>query len=415
MKKTMKLCAGITFAGLLLSSGIARAEAEVVGQDLHLMSNQMFLEETLDDLKLSDIIKNKIPKKSNIVLRNIELDETSDRKMVALVEDQLIAQLVNSGYRVLERDENVIKRTLEERYSGGKFSLFKKDIKSSSGQSSEKMTVKAKKNQTEIVVDQMTSTKGDDYLVKTHLTGADYIISYRIQELGINYSDGDKNSVARSSIVRLHVRAENTRSGAIALASNIESKKTDMLSHDMVKTLKKYRYGQFYNGYPLANEKENTTYYYSNRRPFVELALMTAPAELDKELGPFSFRAIGIQAGKDRISIETTNYSKDEKFGTETQTLENKFTMLIFGREISSFDTQYGEFDTIVQVGLGNGNMNIKDGNKIESEEGLAFKGGIALETDLMWDFSAKIGAEAYVGDAGVLPSAFASIKYTFN
>lgn len=406
------ISAGIAALGLSLS---VAGNATEVGQDLYLMSNQVFLEETVDELDISKTIKNRIPKKSNIVLRNIELDETSDRKIIALVEDQLIAQLVNSGYRVLERDENVIKRTLEERYSGAKFSLFKKDIKSSDNQSSEKMTVKAKKNQTEITVDSLSTTNGDDYLVKTHLTGADYIISYRIQELGINYSDGDKNSVARSSIVRLHVRAENARTGAIVIADNIDSKKTDMLSRDMVKTLKKYRYGQFYNGYPLANEEENSNFYYSNRRPFIELALMTAPAELDKDLGPFSFRAIGIKSGKDRISIETTSYTKDEKVGGVTEELTNKFTMLIFGREFASFDTEYGEFDAVFQVGLGNGNMNIKDGNKIESNEGLAFKGGIAFETDLMWDFSAKIGAEAYTGESGILPSAYASIKYTFK
>lgn len=379
--------------------------------DLYLKSNQKFLEDTIGDLALVDAVKQVIPKSSSLVLRNIEEEGTTDKKIVALIEDQLISKLVSNGYQVLERDENAIRRTLEEKSAGKYFSLINKVISPEMPKSDIKVNTDLKGGSSKIQLQNVSIDDGSKHMVRTHLQGAAFIINYRVQELGINYTQEiGLSEVAskmqevtnRSAIIRMHVRIEKADTGRILLAENITNTKTDSLSKEMMKQLSNYKYSQFYNGYPTNNSDENNIYTYTIRRGYVEYGLFSMHSASSRTI-------VGLKSGKQRIGFEITSFSKD--FGGAAGVLANDFQMLIVNNEVGKIDTSFGNFSVVSEYGLGSGNMQLKT----KASSGTVIKAGIAMETDLIGNISGKVGLDVYAGEAGGIENIFGSITYNFN
>ena len=78
-------------------------------------SNQYFLEKTIDQLDVGKELEGRISPKYNIALLSIEDNLTLDKPIVAMIEDQIISSLIEGGYTVVERDDDVIQNLISER------------------------------------------------------------------------------------------------------------------------------------------------------------------------------------------------------------------------------------------------------------------------------------------------------------
>ena len=420
----MKKIISLALLGLVASASHAEKPNESnIG--LYMLSNKKVLEDTVGELELANLIRGKIPKSKKIALRNIELNGTSDKKITALVEDQLINQLVNAGYSVVERDDNALKHSIEEKAAGNNYAITASTIQTKKQNKdfieadkvvveftpeSEKTVSKDGLQISNINVNKDTSLK----LLRTHLAGADFIINYRIQELGVNYTqtkqqDYDDES-SRLAIARINFRAENAKTGVIVASNSLISAKSDIVSDFTKAQLASYEYSQFYNSYPTKNSFEDRLIDYSiepDYRWFIEYDFISSQEEGSK-LG------FGFKRGDYRLSVEKASFDVEEKIGGDEVTLSNEFIMFNAGYSLSNFETPVGEGILLVELGLGNGDMNLKDDDEVEDSKGFAAKAGIGVEIDIVWDISFKGGIDLYAGEAGVVEHANMGLIYTF-
>ena len=95
-------------------------------------SNPIKIEESAEKLEISDFFPPLIEKKINngtIAIRSIEsdLDDGLDASLRYLIEDNLIVNLIDNGYKVLERDPEILHNLYRE--SSDKFRLPKEVVK----------------------------------------------------------------------------------------------------------------------------------------------------------------------------------------------------------------------------------------------------------------------------------------------
>jgi len=204
-------------------------------------SNQYFLERTIDKLNIGDEIKGKIPKGSKVAFVSIETNETLDKPIIAMIEDQMIQSLVNSGFSVVERDEEAIQKLIRE--GKDKYSLTYEQ--STDGMMFEKVTG--------------DMVKPGVNFVETQLSSADYVISYRILEAGILYRKDidvvDSDFEKREGLVRLHIRIQGAQSGEVKYSANLTGKLEDKVRKEFVVPLASFHYSFFPYEYPLQPKK----------------------------------------------------------------------------------------------------------------------------------------------------------------
>ncbi len=410
MKKASRIIAGALALALTGGTvGTTFAEEIPTSQEIYKLTNQKFLEDTVSQLDVVGVIKGTIPKSSLLALRNMETEGTTDKKIVALVEDQLITQLVGAGYKVAERDDNAIRRALEERSAGRSYSLIRTDL-SKPQDPTKDISISEYSPSTKnskITVDRIKLEDNTSHMVRTHLQGADFIISYRIQELGINYTESlfeGKNDVSdRAAIARLHVRVESAVTGKIVKSENIEAYQVDQVSRELFATLAKYKFSQFHNGYPTNNPDEGRIYRYDNRQMYIEYAVIGSQDSADK------FQ-IGVKSGPNRLAIEKVDLTKEEDNKADV-TFDG--TLLVFGKDLGTIKSStWGDIDIIGELGLGEADA--QDDKGEANDENLGAKAGIGLESGLGWGFSAKAGLDLYATDAGAIENLYLSVLYSF-
>ena len=164
-------------------------------------SNQYFLEKTIDKMNLGEEIKDKIPNGSKVAFVSIEENETLDKPIIAMIEDQIVQSLVNNGFVVVQRDQDAIQKLIREK----KDNYFLTYEQSTNGMMFEKVS------------GEMLKT-GLNF-IETQLTSADYVILYRILEAGILYREDDdlKSSdiEIREGLVRLSVTIQGAQTGKL--------------------------------------------------------------------------------------------------------------------------------------------------------------------------------------------------------
>ena len=203
-------------------------------------SNQYFLEKTIDQLDVGKELEGRISPKYNIALLSIEDNLTLDKPIIAMIEDQIISSLIEGGYTIVERDEDVIQNLISERK--GVYSL------------------KFNNPSENITYDKITGdalTPGISFM-ETQLSSAGILISYRILETGIVYFDipDNKEYEKREAMVRLHIRVHKTRTGEIVHATNLTSTLSDTLRREFVNQLEAFHYSFFPYEYPLQENEE---------------------------------------------------------------------------------------------------------------------------------------------------------------
>lgn len=225
-------------------------------------SNQYVLEQTMSALNIGKVLKKKVSPNSKFILRSIERKVTLDEPIIAMIEDQAVTSLYNEGFKVLERDAHTIEHLVHE--SGKTFEVEKKF----------KPLIDTLK------VDELALKKSNGLVAPAHtyiqskLQSADYIISYRILEVGIRYNSLDDgfqwsdlskarwwfpwaypNEIERETMARLMIRVEDTHSSRIIYTNILESRKKDILEKGLADKLKDYHYN-FYA--PTGENKKNS-------------------------------------------------------------------------------------------------------------------------------------------------------------
>jgi hypothetical protein len=193
-------------------------------------SNQVFVEQTIANIKIADALKPSIPTGSKVAIVSMEDAYTRDVPIVAMIEDNLIQGLYNSGIQVMERDRDLIRWMVRERFKET-FSVVEGDLINSKDSVSRPYSMN---------------------ILKTQLTSVDYIVAYRVLECGLIYTNRDakQGMTTREGLVRLHVRVLSARTGQILFAKQLDGLYKDAIANELVSALKEFHYSFYSYQYP---------------------------------------------------------------------------------------------------------------------------------------------------------------------
>jgi hypothetical protein len=210
-------------------------------------SNQMFIENTIKKLDIGKEQDFSLLKNSKVILRSLETNQTLDYPLIAMIEDNLIRSLIKNKFQVLERDENAVKDMIEESQNS-KFSLLLQGGKEA-GRYYMEGTSKRGSQIIELKEESMP-------FLETRLSSADYMISYRVLECGLNYEEitNDNEKVKRNCLVRISIRVQRTSTGEIKYADTFEAKNSDIIEKSFVDPLSSFHYAFYSHKYPIQGE-----------------------------------------------------------------------------------------------------------------------------------------------------------------
>ena len=153
--------------------------------------------ELVKSLPIGQTLAGKIPSQSKVAVRSMELDETLDLPMIALIEDQIIQSLKKQGFSVLERDQNTLKQMIKE---GNSNSL---DL----------------------------CLPANQPLVQTQLASVDYILSYRLISFDL-WHEMESTGCLRNSNLEVNYRILDAKSGKIIYADTCQVQHSDFAKND---------------------------------------------------------------------------------------------------------------------------------------------------------------------------------------
>jgi len=210
-------------------------------------TNAVLIERTAKTLPIASALEGKVQTDENIIVVSLETRAIVDRPINYLIDDSLIAVLLKEGYRVLERDPDVLYHAGFERadgYAGIVPGTLPSDPLDAivQGMKREGMDPAA-------AAELYTALRDDyqDIRSAMALESADVIVAYRLLECGIHYEtedrkiearvDGEEKTKSRLEIdlarevrVRLFVRVIDARTGSIRIARTVETVDTDIQS-----------------------------------------------------------------------------------------------------------------------------------------------------------------------------------------
>ncbi|MFP4562445.1 MAG: hypothetical protein ACLFRY_03965 [Spirochaetia bacterium] len=210
-------------------------------------TNAVLIERTAKSLPLVSAFEGKVQTDENIIVVSLETKAIVDTPINYLIDDSLLAVLLKEGYRVLERDPDVLYHAGFERadgYAGTVPGTLPSDPLDAivQGMKREGMDPAA-------AAELYTALREDyqDIRSAMALESADVIVAYRLLECGIHYEtndriveervDGEEKTKSRLEIdlvrevrVRLFVRVIDARTGSIRIARIVETVDTDIKS-----------------------------------------------------------------------------------------------------------------------------------------------------------------------------------------
>ena len=262
-------------------------------------TNPVKIEESVKGLNIVDFVSGKITKSEPIILKSIEQPmfftgisngtkynistKALDWGTKYLIEDNLITSLLDNGFRVLERDPEVMESLFSE--SGERYALlnfeeiygFDKDNEDKS----EKKGIEISRDfLNELIKSKNVSDEKSEssrkYQLLTDLYSADKLLTYRVLECGIIYKniDMDLINVQRLARTRLHCRLENAKTGEILSSGIIENEIKDIIPRDKIKEYEEMHY-TFYN-----HSLPNMTGINKNKTPTIKSASSTPGVNL---------------------------------------------------------------------------------------------------------------------------------------
>ena len=267
-------------------------------------TNPVKIEEATYGLKVNDMIPSNLD--GTIAVRSIELDldDHLDMGVIYMIEDHLITNLINNKHKVLERDPEALSNLYRESSSN----YMKNNNKYSNSQASNSQNSESSEALNVIVnvsdknldsnSDELDKIKylDSDKLVGTDLSAADYMLSYRVLECGVIYTQLESenknknfNRLKRSARTRLHCRLTNTKTSEIVSAGIIENEITDIIHRDDIMDLEQISYQYYHHTLPLQDTRgltEDSGYaFIGESRPVQSAAKKPNPGSLLKAAG----------------------------------------------------------------------------------------------------------------------------------
>jgi hypothetical protein len=212
-------------------------------------TNASLIQKSIKDLNTLESLKSKINKSDKIVIVGVEDYKTGDYSLLATLEDEIIKEFVREGYKVLERDNDMVYRLFSEesknykhinRVKGAKYgvSAYSKNEDYNSYYLYGNSQASAASISSEI--------KNYDQEFQSSLQSADKIISYRVIESGIVYDYDEKEAkvaeVEREARTILEVRVTDAKTSEILSAITLDGKANDFVNSADVKALKEFSY-----------------------------------------------------------------------------------------------------------------------------------------------------------------------------
>jgi TolB-like protein len=227
-------------------------------------TNASLIQKSIKDLNTLESLKSKINKSDKIVIVGVEDYKTGDYSLLATLEDEIIKEFVSEGYKVLERDNDMVYRLFSEesknykhinRVKGAKYgvSAYSKNEDYNSYYLYGNSQASAASISSEI--------KNYDQEFQSSLQSADKIISYRVIESGIVYDYDEKEAkvaeVEREARTILEVRLTDAKTSEILSAITLDGKANDFVSTQDVAALKDFSYR--YYSHTLPKTRGNPT------------------------------------------------------------------------------------------------------------------------------------------------------------
>ena len=220
-------------------------------------TNASLIQKSIKDLNALENLKSKISKTDKITIVGVEDYKTSDYSLLATLEDEIIKEFVVQGYKVLERDNDMVYRLFSEESSNYKYinrvQSYNKsneyDLSGSSlfgsandGYSNAYLSGKEYSESASNSYSQQNYSQQ----YQSSLESADKIISYRVIESGIVYDYDEKDAqmgeVEREARTILEVRLTDAKTSEILSAITLDGKANDFVSTNDVDALKDFSY-----------------------------------------------------------------------------------------------------------------------------------------------------------------------------
>ena len=240
MKNTLNLFVFVLF----LSSCAVKAPTVTYEK-----TNASLIQKSIKDLNALENLKSKINKSDKIAIVGVEDYKTGDYSLLATLEDEIIKEFVSEGYKVLERDNDMVYRLFSEesknykhinRVKGAKFGVS--SYNKNEDYNSYYLYGNSQSNARNI----SSEIKNYDQKFQSSLQSADKIISYRVIESGIIYDYDEKDAqigeVEREARTILEVRLTDAKTSEILSAITLDGSANDFVKEQDVKALKEFSY-----------------------------------------------------------------------------------------------------------------------------------------------------------------------------
>ena len=228
-------------------------------------TNASLIQKSIKDLNTVDNLKSKISKADKIAIVGVEDYDGGDYSLLATLEDEIIKEFVMGGYKVLERDNDMVYRLFSEESPNYKYI---NKIKSHNGSHSYDLSrnslfgsandgySNAYLSGSAASQSESVSFAQENYnqQYQSSLQSADKIISYRVIERGIVYDYDEKDAkmgdVEREARTILEVRLTDAKTSEILSAITLDGKANDFVKEGDVSALKSFSYRYYSHTFP---------------------------------------------------------------------------------------------------------------------------------------------------------------------
>jgi len=285
----------ILIISILVLTGCASDEKRIIN---YMNTNPIKVEQATNGLDIASLLppRGEI-NDGTIAVRTIEgdIDHSLDSDVFYMIEDHIIANLVSNNYRVLERDPQAMHNLSREGSS-----TYKRETVSSASEKSLLETMNLNDLTSDITSSVDCCGAPDsvwDYLIDDHKSSsdsegskpvgsqwnsADYILSYRVLECGVNYTPYDESAqsssssfgssirsstlsnisgakLKRSARTKLHLRLTDAKTSEILAAGMVENEIEDIVKSSEVEALKNLGYEYYHHTLPVINKDDGTS------------------------------------------------------------------------------------------------------------------------------------------------------------
>ena len=229
-------------------------------------TNASLIQKSIKNLNTVDNLKSKINKSDKIAIIGAEDYDGGDYALLATLEDEIIKEFVMSGYKVLERDNDLVYRLFSEESPNYKYinkiesyggsSAYDLSSAKIIGSASDGYNSRAYLSGSSASLAKSESYSQTNYNqeYQSSLQSADKILSYRVIESGIVYDYEEKDAgigeVEREARTILEVRLTNAKTSEILSAITLDGKANDFVQTTDISALKSFSYRYYSHTFP---------------------------------------------------------------------------------------------------------------------------------------------------------------------